>query len=117
MPWDLSQFDRDRLEKGRRLLQESEEHRGSRDLQARPPAACRSPRPAQRCSPSPCHLQMFVESMDLTVQLHRIFLDDSGRQRQGLTSRENQEVGEEAGSVWHVCSCLLLVTVSPLFSN
>ncbi len=37
MPWDLSEFDRNRLEKGRKLLQESEEHRGCRDLRVRLP--------------------------------------------------------------------------------
>ena len=111
MPWELREFDRERLEKGRRLLQESEEHRGSWDLQARPPAACRSPRPACR-SPhpaahhaAPCCVQLYVEGMDLTVQLHRIFLDDSSRQRQGLTAQEKLQVLEAAaactkGAVW-----------------
>ena len=96
MPWELREFERERLEKGRRLLQESEEHRGSRDLRAGPPAACPSPRPARRqpaAHPAaPCCVQLYVESLDLTAQMHCIFLDDSGRQRQGLTAEEKLQV-------------------------
>ena len=33
MPWQLNEFVRERLEKGRRLLAESEDFRGSTDLQ------------------------------------------------------------------------------------
>jgi hypothetical protein len=39
-------------------------------------------------------LQLFVKSQDLQVQLHRIFLDDSGGRRQGLTEQEKLQVRE-----------------------
>lgn len=39
-------------------------------------------------------MQRYVEQADYTVQLHRIFLDDSGRQKQGLTARDKEQVGE-----------------------
>lgn len=50
----------------------------------------------QRCTnlavlPGP--LQRYVEQADYTVQLHRIFLDDSGQQKQGLTARDKEQVG------------------------
>ncbi len=92
MPWDLSEFDRKRLEKGRRLLQESEEHRGCRDLQVGHRHRSFQPSPLAPQLAAPCCVQLYVEGMDLTVQLHRIFLDDSGQRRQGLTAQEKLQV-------------------------
>lgn len=56
MPWHpLSEFDRDRVERGRRLLQESEDHRGSRDLQVWCSARrCTLPQLAAALSVSTC---------------------------------------------------------------
>jgi hypothetical protein len=47
MPWDLPEFERNRLEKGRKLLQESEEHGGCRDVQVRLPLFRSSPAPSR----------------------------------------------------------------------
>ena len=42
MPWELrEEFLRERVERGRRLLAESEEHRGTGDLQVRQALGCR----------------------------------------------------------------------------
>ena len=35
MPWEMDEFVRERVERARRLLEESEAHRGTPDLQAR----------------------------------------------------------------------------------
>ncbi len=95
MPWDLPEFDRRRLEKARRLLEESEEHRGCRDLQVRL-GACRLPSPAHS---KPLHThppflppQLYVEGTDLNVQLNGFWLDDTGERRQGLTEKEKLQV-------------------------
>jgi hypothetical protein len=37
-------------------------------------------------------VQLYVDGKDLAVKLHRIFLDDSGQRRQGLTEKENLQV-------------------------
>ena len=121
MAWQLGEFARERVERGRRLLAESEEHRGSPDLQVGrrqraagasagsgvavgwPRQAVQLPPPAIDC------LQAFVEDMTFTVAMNRLFLDDSGRQRTGLTAQEKQQ-----GLVLHLlsasCSSPLLLT-------
>lgn len=68
MPWRLQPFLRERVKRARRLLQDSEEHRGSRELAE------------------------FVEACDLNERLHATFLDEQGRRRQGVSLGEKQEV-------------------------
>ncbi len=37
-------------------------------------------------------MQLHVEGTDLQVKVHRIFLDDNGQRRQGLTAQEKLQV-------------------------
>ncbi|KAL4434254.1 hypothetical protein ABPG75_000695 [Micractinium tetrahymenae] len=66
-PWQLPEFLAERVQHGRRLLEGSEEYRGGADLQA------------------------FMEQMDQTVALHRLFLDDQGQARQGLSDSKKEQ--------------------------
>lgn len=66
-PWELPEFLKERVERGRRLLAEREEYRGSADLQA------------------------FIQGMDLTVLLYRTFIGEDGQARHGLSERQRQQ--------------------------
>ena len=99
MPWQHEPFLAERLERGRRLLAESEEHRGAADLQvgraagAAPGRAPSSHTAARRHMPAtlPC-LQDFIKDMDLTAELHCLFLGHHGQRRRDLTARHKQQV-------------------------
>lgn len=43
-------------------------------------------------------LQSFVEGMELTVQLHRTFVDEGGQRRRGLSQREKEQVMPTLGA-------------------
>ena len=53
----------------------------------------------------PHAVQRYVEQWDYNVELHRIFLDDRGRQRQGLTTRQAEQVGLAAQVHWPDSRC------------
>jgi hypothetical protein len=114
MDWQLEQFLAERVERARKLLAESEEHRGSTDLQVcvgsgaghrRGSAGVAASEPLDsiatiswppyRFSPGYHALQRFVEQMDLTVALHRTFLRGDGQPRQGLSERERQQASKQ----------------------
>ncbi|PSC69025.1 MYND finger [Micractinium conductrix] len=65
--WELEEFLTENLERGRRLLADSEEHRGCTDL------------------------QRFVSYLDSTIQLHRIFLHGNRERRAGLALRQKEQ--------------------------
>ncbi|PRW60732.1 13e12 repeat-containing [Chlorella sorokiniana] len=67
MPWQLPQEVAERVERARRLLADSEAHRGSADL------------------------QHFAESAALTEQLHRAWLLEDGTVRQRMTTAQKQQ--------------------------
>ncbi len=51
--------------------------------------------PAHHPSRARTHpVQRYVEQMDFTVSLHRIFLDDAGQRRQDLTAQDKDQVGQ-----------------------
>ncbi|KAL4434311.1 hypothetical protein ABPG75_000752 [Micractinium tetrahymenae] len=65
MPWQLNEFQAERVARARRLLAESEEHRGSAELAE------------------------FVEAMELTERLHRLLLDERMRARADFGVQES----------------------------
>ncbi|KAL4434339.1 hypothetical protein ABPG75_000780 [Micractinium tetrahymenae] len=67
MRWQLDEFLAERVERARRLLAESPEHRGSIDMAE------------------------FVEAMDLVERLHHLLLDDTGHIREGASLAEQRE--------------------------
>ncbi len=96
----LNEFLRTRVERGRRLLQE-ESHRGSRDLQVsggEAPLASEQPASVvvggshRPVLPSLFALQLFVEGMDFTVEMHHIFLNSWRLPRLFLSRKEQQQV-------------------------
>lgn len=101
MPWQLPEFEQERVDRARKLLKELEEHCGSLNLQVGPavPLAplvyptARSPCvPHQSARLLSSSLQRYVEQMDATAELCNACLDERGQARQGLTPRERQQV-------------------------
>lgn len=106
--WQLEQFLAERVERGRRLLEESEDHLatagrwGRRAASLTRPAAADGGRRRLSCLivnllpacdslfvvSADFRLQNFVDQMDLTVALHRIFLRDNCQPREGLSERD-----------------------------
>ena len=87
-----------RLDKGRRLLAESERLRGSTDLQVEPQQSMarrrgkwRLPTSPLQCSPRSA-LQLFVTHFEWVERVHRAFLDEARQERQGLTALEKEQV-------------------------
>ena len=59
-------------------------------------------------------MQRYVEQMDYLVDLHRIYLNDNGQLRQGLTAQDKEQVGQRAavrhsGLCRNACAALLQV--------
>lgn len=121
MPWHLDEFLQEKVERGSRLLSESEQHRGSTDLQvgggmaveaAAPGSAmlgvllCSCMHVAWRTDPLfRFSLQNFVRHCKLTVQLHNALLDDSNQPRQGLSRQDEEQV------------CAVLPSALPCYTN
>lgn len=103
--WQPDELLAERVERGRRLLAESEEHRGDADLQAwhggsaprrPPPPSARRHQPLAAADghaecPTPPELQSFVALMDDSFALQRLLLDEAGEPRTNLSSREKEE--------------------------
>ena len=103
----------EKVERGRTLLAESEEHRGSTELQVcaghgagegggsgggATPIFVITPPPFTHAPETP--VQSFIDQMDLTVALHRTFLRGDGQRRQGLSDHEKQQASMHAGCRW-----------------
>lgn len=112
MPWQLDEFVRERLEKGRRLLAESEDFRGSTDLQVGRRCAWHTsgqlPQPTLPAAKGMCigratlpvlthnwlccTLQLFLEYMDSVEQLQQLWMEAPHVPRQGLSARQKEQV-------------------------
>ncbi len=114
MPWQLPEFEREALEHARKLLTESEDYRGSIDLQVS--GACRSSGCLSGCAPCTCRpyqMQSYIQLMDAKVLMCRFCLDDNGQERQGLTAHEERWVRCRAQP--QACVCMRLL--SPVTSR
>lgn len=74
--WRMQPFLREKVDRARRLLAESEQHRGSAELQA------------------------FEEEQELLEKVHATFLQADGSRREGVSRREKQEVGGDSVVGW-----------------
>jgi hypothetical protein len=77
--WQYDEFLKQHIEKARRLLAESDDLRGSTDL------------------------QMFLECFDANEQLHQLWLDASHQPRPGLTPQQKQQVEPSLWGAGFLC--------------
>ena len=69
---------------------------------------CAPDLPPTPLSSFPIRPQMFVDQMDLTVELHRTFLRGDRQPRPGLSEREKQQASQQASSRLPLpCLCML----------